>query len=170
MTELSYCIAGVTVCCLFLLTPSAHYAERRLCNDRVSVRLSVCPIYRPQQPCAAGVHWAPCWQKISINRRRWHSAATVPQHGTQQQTRTVSRLQPLQRANTDLFKMTSLKTTGSPKKMLKLLKSDDNGNEQLTMSHTAKCMYFIHVFYLTLSFANAVFVTTSSLSINQSSG
>ena len=42
MTKLSYCIAGVTVCCLFLLTPSAHYAERRLCNDRVSVRPSVC--------------------------------------------------------------------------------------------------------------------------------
>jgi len=55
MTKLSYCIAGVTVCCLFLLTPSALYAERRLCNDRVSVRLSVCPIYRPQQQRAAGV-------------------------------------------------------------------------------------------------------------------
>jgi len=39
-----------------------------------------------QQVCC----WVPHWQEISIDSRRRHSAATAPQHSTQQQTRTLS--------------------------------------------------------------------------------
>ena len=66
---------------------------------RLSVRLSVCPIDRPQQQSAAGLLLSARWKRYhrllhgaptsGTPRRRRRPAAAAPQHGAQQQTQTA---------------------------------------------------------------------------------
>ena len=59
---------------------------------RPSVRLSVCPITRPQPRRAVGLLLS-AMRATDIDRQQRRPAG-VAQHGTQQQTRAVSRLRP----------------------------------------------------------------------------
>ena len=62
--------------------------RQAVCNGTVSVRLSVCPVYRPRQQCASGLLLcAPLPGDID----RLLQQAMAQQHGSQQQMRAVSR-------------------------------------------------------------------------------
>ena len=61
--------------------------------ERPSVRLFV-PSFHSRSSLQRVCYRVPRGQEISIVTRHWHSAATAPQHGAQQQMRAVSCWQP----------------------------------------------------------------------------
>ena len=70
-----------------LLTLSAYYKEQGLCNGRVSVRLSVCPIYRPQQQRAAGLLLG----ALRAGDRRYRSTGAGARHQQRHSTALSSK-------------------------------------------------------------------------------
>ena len=70
------------LCTTYFTRNYSHCPEQGLCNGRVSVNPSVCPIDRPQQRRVCCL----CGQEISIES----GGRRAPQHGAQQQMWSVS--------------------------------------------------------------------------------